>query len=243
MPFPAPIKEEALVACARHCCICHRFCGLKVELHHIVHQSEGGPDTFDNCIPLCFDCHGDMRSYDHKHPKGTKYTTAELKAHRDRWYEKVRASGAVGSPTENQNLDRATVVRLLNLLPWNGSIEFVRHNNFAGFSFRLDELKDLFRFRSECEDPAFEFIDADLEALRAALLDAVVRFDRLIALQTFPTHHSGENTVPPEWEIDQPEHFFQVVDDIHATTTDICESYDQLVKMARRKVGVPTGTG
>ena len=40
-------------------------------------------------IPVCFDCHSDMRSYDFKHPKGSKYTPDELRQHRDRWYEKV----------------------------------------------------------------------------------------------------------------------------------------------------------
>jgi 5-methylcytosine-specific restriction endonuclease McrA len=65
MGFSDGVREQALTACGRHCCICHKFSGLKMELHHIVHRSEGGQDTFENCIPLCFDCHGDMRSYDH----------------------------------------------------------------------------------------------------------------------------------------------------------------------------------
>ena len=49
-------------------------------------KSRGGKDSFDNCIPLCFNCHGDMRSVDHRHPKGRKYTESELKNHRDSWY-------------------------------------------------------------------------------------------------------------------------------------------------------------
>lgn len=74
------------------CCICHRFCGLKMELHHVDQVSAGGADTFANCIPLCLDCHADMRSYDSAHPKGTKYTPGELRAHRDRWYARVNGS-------------------------------------------------------------------------------------------------------------------------------------------------------
>src|SRR5436190_14761111 len=86
MSFPKQVADRALVACGRCCCICHEFCGLKVELHHIKMKSRGGKDSFDNCIPLCFNCHGDMRSVDHRHPKGRKYTESELKNHRDSWY-------------------------------------------------------------------------------------------------------------------------------------------------------------
>jgi hypothetical protein len=66
-----------------------------MECHHIVQEAEGGPDTSENCIPVCFDCHADMCSYDFKHPKGTKYTPEELRRHRDRWYEKVAAGGGL----------------------------------------------------------------------------------------------------------------------------------------------------
>ena len=67
-----------------------------MELHHAVQTAEGGADTLENCIPLCFECHADLRSYDHKHPKGTKYTPDELRRHRDNWYAKVKASPASG---------------------------------------------------------------------------------------------------------------------------------------------------
>ena len=45
-----------------------------MELHHIRQKADGGEDTFENCIPLCFDCHADMRKGDPKHPKGKRYS-------------------------------------------------------------------------------------------------------------------------------------------------------------------------
>lgn len=87
MPFPEKVKEDALVACGRHCCICHKFCGTKIEIHHIVPHSKGGADSFDNAIPLCFDCHAEVGQYNSEHPKGTKFSYAELKRHRDNWYK------------------------------------------------------------------------------------------------------------------------------------------------------------
>ena len=100
MSFPPQVKEQVLVASGRRCALCLRFCGMKIELHHIELHSEGGQDTFTNCIPLCFDCHADQRSYDHKHPKGTRYTATELKHHRDRLYRQI-SSGAISSVADS----------------------------------------------------------------------------------------------------------------------------------------------
>nr|VFK42254.1 MAG: hypothetical protein BECKSD772F_GA0070984_111810 [Candidatus Kentron sp. SD]VFK48163.1 MAG: hypothetical protein BECKSD772E_GA0070983_11157 [Candidatus Kentron sp. SD]VFK77679.1 MAG: hypothetical protein BECKSD772D_GA0070982_10018 [Candidatus Kentron sp. SD] len=40
MGFSREIKERILVNTARHCCVCHRYKGVKVEVHHIEHKSE-----------------------------------------------------------------------------------------------------------------------------------------------------------------------------------------------------------
>lgn len=48
----------------------------------------GGEDTADNCIPLCFDCHAEVKAYNPRHPKGRKFTENELKGHRDKCYER-----------------------------------------------------------------------------------------------------------------------------------------------------------
>jgi len=86
MTFPRTIREDALIQCQRFCCICHKFCGLKMECHHIVQPGDGGDDSFDNCIPLCLDCHVDVKAYNPNHLKGTAYTESELRRHRDQWY-------------------------------------------------------------------------------------------------------------------------------------------------------------
>ena len=91
MAFPKKISDKVLVDCKRSCAICRKFCGTKIELHHIKPVSEGGGDTYENCIPLCFDCHSDVKSYNEKHPKGKKYTESELIYHRTNWYRLVKS--------------------------------------------------------------------------------------------------------------------------------------------------------
>lgn len=89
MPFSQKVQEDALVACGRYCCICHRFAGTHIQIHHIVQESIGGSNDFDNAIALCLDCHADMGKTDPGHPTRKAYSLSELKRHRDRWYKHV----------------------------------------------------------------------------------------------------------------------------------------------------------
>jgi hypothetical protein len=79
--------QKLLVACHRRCCICHRFCGVKMEIDHIIPKSEQGPSTFENGIPVCFECHAEIHSYNDQHPRGRKFQPEELRQHRDQWFD------------------------------------------------------------------------------------------------------------------------------------------------------------
>lgn len=76
---------ELLVACHRHCCVCHRFCGVKMELDHIEPKAESQDHNIENAIPVCFECHAEIHMYNDKHPKGRKFTQQELKQHKAQW--------------------------------------------------------------------------------------------------------------------------------------------------------------
>jgi hypothetical protein len=239
MSFPSDVKEQALVASGRHCSLCHKFCGLKIELHHVIQEAEGGTDTFDNCIPLCFECHGDMRSYDHKHPKGIKYTPNELRKHRDLWYAKVSGSPAPQYTEQSAKLDSAVFLWLKQVLPWNGSVRFARVNNFAGFSFALAKLDDFYKFLNQCEDPSREFLDADLEGLRGQLIADIIAFVEVIGTNTFPVERrTDRNSVPAEWEYEQPERFDRVVGELQSRGNKIADCYSTIVRECRRRLGV-----
>lgn len=50
-----------------------------MKLRHIRQKADSGNDTEENCIPLCFNCHAEVKSYNFTHPKGLKYSEQELK--------------------------------------------------------------------------------------------------------------------------------------------------------------------
>jgi hypothetical protein len=89
MPFSEAIKELALLACKRRCCLCEEHVHTLVECHHIVQEADGGDNSFDNCIPLCLNCHGRVLSYNQQHPIGNKYRPNELKKRRNNFYAQM----------------------------------------------------------------------------------------------------------------------------------------------------------
>lgn len=104
--FPDAGAAELLAICHRRCCVCHRFCGVKMELDHIVPHSEGGTDEIENAIAVCFECHAEIHSYNDQHPRGRKFRPEELRRHKQQWLELIetrpeilssfRASESVG---------------------------------------------------------------------------------------------------------------------------------------------------
>lgn len=87
MPFDRDEVADLLAKCRRHCCICYRFCGIKIETDHITPKGEGGSDRIENAIPLCFECHAEVHLYNDKHPRGRRYTATELKQHKEQWLD------------------------------------------------------------------------------------------------------------------------------------------------------------
>jgi hypothetical protein len=67
-------EVEALLAqCHRRCCVCHRFCGVKIEVDHITGADADESGDISNAIALCFECHAEVHHYNPSHPKGRKF--------------------------------------------------------------------------------------------------------------------------------------------------------------------------
>jgi len=89
MGFSKIVSSQALTKSGRNCCLCRKFCGLNIQTHHIVPLAAGGDNSFDNCVPLCLECHASIEGYNPKHPIGRKMQPDELKWMRDQLYIQV----------------------------------------------------------------------------------------------------------------------------------------------------------
>ncbi len=111
MSFSQDVAEDLVLKAARCCCLCRQFKGQKLEIHHIKPEADDGPSTPENGIPLCFDCHADVASYNEKHPRGRKYRRSELRRLRDEWFALVASGKTGGGPPAALEDDDVELVR------------------------------------------------------------------------------------------------------------------------------------
>ena len=132
--------------------------------------------------------------------------------------------------------DRELFQEFLEVLPSSGSIDFIDTKNMAGFSFDPESLDDLREFYYNWDDAEHEFMDDELEEKRERLYDLVADYTSLISGNTFRTD-SGRQTVPPEWEHQQPDRFAKVVSELHEKAEAVVEAHQDLVRTGRKKLG------
>jgi len=158
MPFKREEVSLLLSQCHRRCCICHRFCGIKIETDHIVPTSEHPSDDIENAIPVCFECHAEIHSYNEKHPRGRKYSSDELRLHKAQWLKICAAQpDLLVGPIHDTNV--GPLQALIDELCFNATVAAVVESNEHGCRFHnqqfmraihegsisllLDELREL----------------------------------------------------------------------------------------------------
>ena len=118
MGFKRDEVSDLLVAVHRRCSICHRFCGTKIETDHIVPEADGGTDNIDNAIPVCFECHAEIHSYNDRHPRGRKFTPDELRGHKTQWMQVcAQTPGVLLAPS--RTVDVGPLQALIDELEFN----------------------------------------------------------------------------------------------------------------------------
>jgi hypothetical protein len=101
---------------------------------------------------------------------------------------------------------------------------------------------DLKKYKLQCKNPDFEFIDSDLEIRKCELTDSVESFLNTLGRVAFTTD---------DWKIDfqrmviyrdikysKPKIYYKAVDDGDQTANKVCTAYDDLVGLGRRKLAV-----
>lgn len=116
MAFPDAGVAQLLADCKRHCCVCWRWCGTKMHLHHIIPRAAGGPDEIENAIPVCLDCHAEIES---RGNMGRQFTQAELREHKRRWLEVCRDQPAAPIQTNRAATATGPLEALLSELEYN----------------------------------------------------------------------------------------------------------------------------
>jgi len=140
MGFNRTEASKLLVLCHRRCCVCHRYCGIKIELHHIKPSEEGGDDSIGNAIPLCFECHAEVQLYNDSHPRGRKFRPDELQEHKEQWLKIcVESPGALLMP--QRPYDVGPIQALIDELEFNSEISQLTNDDTIGTLFLVTQFE------------------------------------------------------------------------------------------------------
>ncbi|NVK55439.1 MAG: hypothetical protein HWE26_07480 [Alteromonadaceae bacterium] len=130
--------------------------------------------------------------------------------------------------------DRALYDEVIKLLRSDGVIGFLDRNNMAGFSFPQSAFEPLWEFFYNWNQPEREFLSPDLELLRKTLWEKVDNYITVLATQTFYVEGSLDRKwVPPEWETEQPQRFFDTVSSLHDLAGEIVDLHAQFVRTGK----------
>lgn len=239
MGFPNEIKTKALIACKRHCVICEENKGKKIECHHIIPRSKGGEDTFDNCIPLCFDCHEEIGSYNSNHPKGNKFTPEELKMRRDNFYLRV-SNGEFPKTNDNgqksvSSFDIQLFEKIRKIFN-SPNLQYYLVDYDLGNDFENSVFNPLGELVFEKENPDFEFIDTELETYKKKLFNSLENFLAFKAIKTAPTHFGTQALI--SWKNDNFtfEQAQELSRQFNQLATDLWNSYKELNQICRSRL-------
>lgn len=238
-PTPKDIETDVLTRSRRRCILCYYLNGdLTEKLGQIAHLDDDRTNcSIDNLAWACLEHHSEFDSSTSQHKN---YTIQEAKFARAELYKAIadgrHLNHKKGDPKPQAGLaeDTKTLDELISLMASTGTIDWLRDNNFAGFSFDWNHLRGLDTWTQK-KGPEHQFIDAELEALRKAFHATATKFLVVLATETF-SRGNGCSGIPQEWEYQQPERFDRAVKEIHEGADRVCKGYDALVVAVRRKL-------
>jgi len=140
MAFNREEVSALLAHCHRRCCICHQFCGVKMETDHIIPKDDGGGDNIENAIPLCFGCHAEIHSYNIQHPRGRKFTPDELQIHKEQWLN-ICAEHPETLSKSYMRSDVGPLNALIDELEFNATVAHTKDTDSIGCNFHISQFQ------------------------------------------------------------------------------------------------------
>ncbi|MEK4671103.1 HNH endonuclease [Niallia sp. FSL R7-0271] len=222
MGFSKEVIVSALTACKRHCCICERSVKTKIELHHIKQKSKGGKDSFDNCIPLCFDCHAEVGSYNNEHPKGNKYSEKELKKIRDDFYQKID-NGFMNIDTLNDSDNEKFQIFKEDVID---IIEGIIDTDFAAQPFSLELTNELSLIVEKWKKRKNSFDNKIIENIKNDIVHQLQCLSRYFILNDYFHLISGDRLIFNNYPLEKLEELRSDTLDIRRSLNNLLEKID-----------------
>ncbi len=134
--------------------------------------------------------------------------------------------------------DKEIFEKILNVLPGNRTIRFVKEHDFGG-SFEIEKLDDFHDFFALNDLPDCIFVYNDLEKLRKKLVQDCNNFDGYLSRNSYPLDFPPNlrlNRIKPIHEYDDPADYNIIVNKIHTLADTVWKSYNDFVHAAIKKL-------
>lgn len=208
------------------------------KLGQIAHLDQNPSSSLeDNLAFMCLEHHS---LFDSKTSQHKNYTIQEVKSARSNLYKLVsegRHLTPVAAVSYSRfETDRKILQELLEVLPSHGVISFLRHHDFGG-PYRTTSIEAIRQFVNNFDGPDHEFLDEQIESLRKDLHSSCTDFLHALAHRTFRVEFAdGFLSIPSDWKTDKTELWERARAEINTAADELCKSYDDLVRTARRKL-------
>jgi hypothetical protein len=212
MAFDRNQVSELLAKCHRRCCICHRFCGVKIETHHTI----PGNDDIENAIPVCFECHAEIKLYDPTHPRGRRFQEDELKIHKKQWLDICQNNKSIF--LEKRAIDDVGPLQsLIDELEYNINVSKYSKRDDLGCKFREVE------FNRTITQGLLSLLPKEIKEVLIETYRRVSRMNSLIA----SIMHTGARGGQYE------EHWNKILEEIPGLESIIQDSHKKLLEFLK----------
>jgi hypothetical protein len=113
---------------------------VKIETDHIIPKDDVGDDNIENAIPVCFQCHAEIHSYNIKHPRGRKFTPDELRQHKDQWLQICSKHPEILTKSYMRS-DVGPLNALVDELEFNAMVAKIKDINLIGCNFQNSQFR------------------------------------------------------------------------------------------------------
>ncbi len=234
---PQLTQANILVESHRRCAMCFHLEGdlaqKSGQLAHI--DRDRSNDVEQNLVFLCLAHHDE---YDAKQSQSKGWQPAELREIKRRFLQAIAGKRHLGTRVGGVTAGRQTDAKALDglIASMAPTMRLLRGMNFAGHSFSYDQLDGLLNVVDASAGAEHEFIDAELEGRRRALIETGEALFSALARQTQKLSYNAWHAVPRHWEQDHPERFHEAVATLNGAAAEVCRTYDELIRLGRARL-------
>ncbi len=137
-----------------------------------------------------------------------------------------------------KNHDISLFKKLIDLLPSNSFMIFIRDHDFAN-SFDRKLIDPAYQFIYEWDNAEQEFINQNIEQAKKFLYEKGGRFTHYVGKNTSPNHHGWQSAIPKNIDPDMgfPEHVKKEIKELNDSASEFYQAHQTFIRVSKANLG------